>query len=290
MSTRPSPVNNSNHPPHPTHPSHASQPQRSGGHRQPRLALVLGSGGVRSIAAVGIAEVLAREGVRPDLVVGCSSGALFGATIALGMSPEHSLRTATELWSSELTRQHRWRSWLQLLMPRLAGFDDDFALRDAGLIERRIRDAFGQRRLEDSATALRVAATDAASGEAVVLTQGRLVDGVITNPLPLSAAADARTVIALGFHGAMPRRVDRASRLALQVSTAMINNLMQARNAAARAAGQRVLHIELALERRVGLWETGALRYLYEAGRRAAQTQLPQIMSMLEGRSMRAAA
>jgi NTE family protein len=275
---------------------------------------VLGSGGVRSIAAVGIAEVLAREGVRPDLVVGCSSGALFGATIALGMSPEHSLRTATELWSSELTRQHRWRSWLQLLMPRLAGFDDDFAFRDAGLIERRIRDAFGQRRLEDSATALRVAATDAASGEAVVLTQGRLVDalrasiavpflfpavtidgrrlvdGVISNPLPLSAAADARTVIALGFHGAMPRRVDRASRLALQVSTAMINNLMQARNAAARAAGQRVLHIELALERRVGLWETGALRYLYEAGRRAAQTQLPQIMSMLEGRSMRAAA
>ena len=42
--------------------------------RPPRLALVLGSGGVRSIAAVGIADVLAREGVAPDLV-GCSSGA-----------------------------------------------------------------------------------------------------------------------------------------------------------------------------------------------------------------------
>ncbi|HET9208645.1 MAG TPA: hypothetical protein VFO28_20555, partial [Burkholderiaceae bacterium] len=32
--------------------------------RRPRLAFVLGSGGVRSIAAVGIAEVLEREGVR----------------------------------------------------------------------------------------------------------------------------------------------------------------------------------------------------------------------------------
>ena len=50
----------------------------------PRLALVLGSGGVRSVAAIGIVECLAREGIRPDLVVGCSSGALFGATIALG--------------------------------------------------------------------------------------------------------------------------------------------------------------------------------------------------------------
>ena len=282
--------------------------------RRPRLAFVLGSGGVRSIAAVGIAEVLEGEGVRPDLVVGCSSGALFGATIALGMTPEQALRTATELWSQELTRQHRWRGWLQLLAPKLTGFNADFSLRDTRLIERRIRDAFGQRRLEDTPTALRVAATDAASGEPVVLTEGRLadalrasiavpflfpsvtvegrrlVDGVISDPLPLAAAADARAVIALGFQGSMPRRIDRATRLATQVSTAKINNLMQARNAAARAAGQRVLHLELALERRVGLWETAALPYLYEAGRRAARAQLPQIMALLEGRSSRAAA
>jgi NTE family protein len=295
----------------PTHPTH---PSRTRPNRPPRLALVLGSGGVRSVAAVGIAEVLAREGVQPDLVVGCSSGALFGATIALRMSPEHALQTATELWSNEVTHRHRWRAWLQLLAPRLAGFSEDFALRDATRIERRIRDAFGQRRLEDAPTTLRVAATDAASGEPVVLTQGgmadalrasiavpllfpavtidgrRLVDGVISDPLPLAAAGDARAVIALGFQATMPRRVDRASRLVAQVSSALINNLMHARNAAARAAGQRVLHIELALERHVGPWETDVLRYLYEAGRRAARTQLPQIMTMLEGRSMRAAA
>jgi NTE family protein len=84
--------------------------------------------------------------------------------------------------------------------------------------------------------------------------------------------------------------VRRPSHLLAQVSTAMINNLMHARSAAARAAGQRVLHIELALERRVGLWDTAALTYLYEAGRRAALTQLPQILSLLEGRSMRVAA
>ena len=282
--------------------------------RRPRLAFVLGSGGVRSIAAVGIAEVLEREGVRPDLVVGCSSGALFCATIALGMTPAQALRTATELWSQELTRQHRWRGWLQLLAPKLTGFNAEFALRDTRLIEQRIRDAFGQRCLEDTPTALRVAATDAASGEPVVLTKGRLadalrasialpflfpsvtvdgrrlVDGVISDPLPLSAAADARAVIALGFHGSMPRQVDRPSRLLAQVSTAMINNLMKARNAAARAAGQRVLHLELALERRVGLFETAALPYLYEAGRRAALAQLPQIMAIVEGRASRAIA
>src|SRR5262245_43566589 len=84
---------------------------------RPRLALVLGSGGVRSIAAVGIAEVLAAEGMRPDLIVGCSSGALFGATIASGMSSREALDAATTLWSAELTQQHRWRAYAQLVAP-----------------------------------------------------------------------------------------------------------------------------------------------------------------------------
>ena len=282
--------------------------------RPPRLAFVVGSGGVRSVAAVGVAEVLAREGVRPDLVVGCGVGALCGATLALGMSTEQALQAAGDWWSPKAARRLRWRAWLQLLAPRLTGFNQDFAMRDARRLEQHIRDTFGQRRLEDMPTLLRVAATDAASGEAVVLTQGRMADalrasiaipfmlppvtidgrrligGVVSDPLPLAGAADARTVIALGFQSPMPQRIDRASRLLAQVSTTMVNNLMQARSAAARAAGQRVLHVELALERRVGLCEVGALRYLYEAGRRAAQTQLPQIIAMLEGRSMRAVA
>ena len=45
---------------------------------RPRMALVIGSGGVRSVAALGVADVLAEAGLCPDLVVGCSSGALFG--------------------------------------------------------------------------------------------------------------------------------------------------------------------------------------------------------------------
>ena len=103
-----------------------------------RLALVLGSGGVRSIAAVGIADRLAREGIRPDLIVGCSSGALFGATIASGMQSNEALQAATRLWSPELTQQRRWRAYLQLIAPRLAGFTGNFALRDDRLIAQRV--------------------------------------------------------------------------------------------------------------------------------------------------------
>ncbi len=270
-----------------------------------RLALVLGSGGVRSIAALGIAERLAREGIRPDLVVGCSSGALFGAQVAQGLHGEEAVRMATSLWSAELTQQRRWRAYLQLVAPRLAGFGDGFALRDDRLIAERIGNAFGEVRLEHLPTPLRVAATDAATGQAVVLTRGRLVDalrasmavpilfpsvavdgrrlvdGVLSDPLPLAAAADARVVLSLGFFGGLPRRVDRVSRLVAQTSTTLINNLMQARTEAAQARGQQVIGLALALERPVGLWETAAMPCLFEAGWRAAEARLPEIVAAL---------
>lgn len=272
---------------------------------RPRVALVLGSGGVRSIAALGIAEVLAGEGIRPDLIVGCSSGALIGATLALGLSSQEALHTATSLWSAELTQQHRWRSYPQLLAPRWFGFDAGFALRDDRRIEQRIRSAFGSRQLEDLPTPLRVVATEAGTGERVVLRTGelatalrasialplifpsvevggrRLVDGVMSDPLPVAVASDAAVVLTLGFKGAMPLRVNRATRLVAQASTALINNLQQARIDAARGAGQRMFGIELGLERHVGLWETRAMPYLFEAGRRAALRQLAQITALL---------
>jgi NTE family protein len=262
---------------------------------RPRLALVLGSGGVRSAAALGIADVLEAAGIRPDLIVGCSSGALYGAAIAMGMSRE----TALTLWSSELTEQRRWRAYAELLAPRLFGFGAHFSLRDAGLISTRIRDGFGGWQLETLPTPLRVVTTDAATGESVVLARGsladalcasialpfvfpsvaidgrRLCDGVLANPLPISVASDARATIALGFRGVMPRRIDRPGRLLAQVTTSMINNLQQAHIQAAQAAGQRVLSIELDLDARIGLWQASAIPRIYEAGRRAARRHLP---------------
>jgi NTE family protein len=276
----------------------------------PRLALVLGSGGVRSAAAIGIVEVLREAGLAPDLIVGCSSGAVFGAALASGMTPWQATEASTRLWSRELTERTRWRAWLELALPRWAGFGPDFALRDAGLIAERLRHAFGTRCIEDLPLALRVVTTDAASGAPRVLVRGALVDalrasvavpllfpsvevdgrrhvdGVLSDPLPLAAAADARVVLALGFEGAMPRRVDRVSRLVAQTTTALINNLQAARSAAAHAlaarSGQTILAIEPRFEPRVGLWETEALPRVVQAGRVAARERLAAIRAALD--------
>lgn len=276
-------------------------------HQTPRrLAFVLGSGGVRSVAALGIAERLALEGIRPDLIAGCSSGALFGAQIACGMHGEEAVRLATTLWSQELTQQRRWRAWAQIVAPRLTGFDSDFALRDGRLIAERIQRAFGDALLEHLPTPLRVAATEAATGLPVVLERGslvdalrasmavpiifpsvsiegrRLVDGVLSDPLPIAAASEAQVIITLGFQGSMPRRVDRLSRLVAQTSTTLINNLMHSRIDVMKARGCKIIDIELNLDRHVGLWETSAMPYLFEVGQRAVEERLADIKAALD--------
>jgi NTE family protein len=273
---------------------------------KPGLALVLGSGGVRSIAALGVADVLWREGLTPDLLVGCSSGAMFGALIALGHAAPEAMKIATTLWTSEVTRQHRWRAIPQMLWPKMGKFDADFSLRHDRLIVDRLARAFGDLKLEDLDLPLRVSATDAVSGDTVVISKGRLIDalrasiampfmfaphcidgrrvidGFVSDPLPVSAAQDAKAVIALGFDAPMPQRVNGPSRLLAQVTSAMTNNLMHARLAAAESNGMRLLRIQPMLERRIGLFDTAAMPYLVNEGRKATELALPKIYKLLE--------
>ncbi|RQR78990.1 patatin [Burkholderia sp. Bp8977] len=54
---------------------------------RPRLALVLGGGGLRGFGHVGVLQALEEAGIRPDLVVGTSVGAIIGAAYASGRSP-----------------------------------------------------------------------------------------------------------------------------------------------------------------------------------------------------------
>ncbi len=49
-----------------------------------RIGLALGSGGARGLAHVGILQVLEENGLAPDMISGCSAGAVFGSIYAAG--------------------------------------------------------------------------------------------------------------------------------------------------------------------------------------------------------------
>jgi NTE family protein len=193
-----------------------------------------------------------------------------------------------------------------MLMPRLCRFDEGFGLRDDALVMQRLSQAFGDTRIEDLRTPLRVVATDTATGQCVSLSRGslvqslrasialpflfspvtidgrRLMDGFVSNPLPVNVAADAQAVVALGFDAPMPRRIDGPSRLLGQVTSAMTNSLMHANLNAAKESGMKLVSIIVKLERRVGLFDTEAMPYLVEAGRRIASEHLGQIRAQVQ--------
>jgi NTE family protein len=54
--------------------------------KRPKIAVVLGSGGPRGYAHIGVIKVLEEAGIKPDLIVGSSVGSLIGAFWASGMS------------------------------------------------------------------------------------------------------------------------------------------------------------------------------------------------------------
>ena len=60
----------------------------------PRVALVLGSGGPRGFAHIGVLKALDDAGIRPDIVIGSSVGSMVGALYAGGMSARELERLA----------------------------------------------------------------------------------------------------------------------------------------------------------------------------------------------------
>ena len=66
------------------------------------LALVLGGGGAKGAAHVGVLKVLEEAGVQPDIIVGTSIGAIVGGLYSIGYSAQ------------QLDSLFRSRQWLQL--------------------------------------------------------------------------------------------------------------------------------------------------------------------------------
>ena len=95
------------------HSEHPPQPIDSRMQRHYQQALVLGSGGPRGFAHIGVLQVLEEAGYKPDLIVGTSMGAIVGVLLSAGASPVEMERRALApdwfTWIRDLTwSRHGW--------------------------------------------------------------------------------------------------------------------------------------------------------------------------------------
>ena len=74
--------------------------------QRPKIGLVLGGGGAKGGAEVGVLKVLEEAGIRPDYIAGTSIGAVVGGLYATGYS------------AHELSQLFCQQEWLSLLTDR----------------------------------------------------------------------------------------------------------------------------------------------------------------------------
>lgn len=175
---------------------------------KPKVGLALGSGSARGWAHIGVIRALEDAGVRPDMVCGCSIGALVGAAYVGG----------------DLDRLEKWVSglaWKDVLGFMDVGFSGGLIKGDKliSFLERH----FVDRDIADLPLPFGCVATDLANGREIWLREGSvvaavrasiavpglfapirrdgrlLVDGGLVNPVPVSLcrALGADIVIAV---------------------------------------------------------------------------------------------
>ena len=173
----------------------------------PHVALVLGSGGPRGFAHIGVLKVLEEIGVKPDLIVGTSVGAMVGAVYATGAN------------AAELERLAGSINVLEFFEMRMLGG----GLASGAAIQNYVNQRVGGKPLEGLGIPFAVTATRAADNKLVIFNRGDTglavrassaspgqflpvrvgeqlyVDGDEASPVPIRAARalGARFVIAV---------------------------------------------------------------------------------------------
>lgn len=166
-----------------------------------KLGLVLGSGGARGLAHIGVAQVLAEKNLKPDVIVGTSIGSVVGAAIAAGT----------------MDRVERFAAEIDLA--RAAGLFFEFGMHRDGFIKgKKVMECLGKLlpdcAIEDLPIRYAAVATDIGTGEPVVFEKGslltairasisipgvftpvkigsrQLVDGGVSSPVPIITARD----------------------------------------------------------------------------------------------------
>lgn len=160
---------------------------------RPKIGLVLGSGGLRGLAHVGVLKVLEREKIPIDYVAGCSIGSLIGALYCAGLDPETIMKLAKNL---------KPRHWLDFVMPKMGIISGDRLLAMMRLLTQ-------NKHFDELRIPLAIVATELNTGNEVVFTSGEvaaavrastsvpgvfvpykmgdqlLVDGAVLNPTPI---------------------------------------------------------------------------------------------------------
>jgi NTE family protein len=194
---------------------------------RPTVGVVVGSGGIKALAAFSLFEFLAQAIIPIDLLVGCSGGAMVSTLLASGRSPAEGREILLDaLFHGNLFTKVDLRAVSGLAGAWWGNFDHTSGLLKPQRLKNFLRRTFGEMRLEDLRPKTVVQTTNIETGEGLILSRGLtreavyastaffpmlppiqlegrwLGDGVYSAPVPVAEAVKRQmdVVITLDFH------------------------------------------------------------------------------------------
>lgn len=174
--------------------------------KKPRIGLVLGSGGTRGFAHLGVVSVLEENNIDYDVIAGCSVGSMVGALLAFGFKSKKIYDITVGLGRD---------TWMKFVVPKM-GLISTKNMRE--IINILVKD----QTFDDALKKLYIVSTDLEEGEKIVFTKGNVadavcassaipaifeavnldgklyVDGSVMDPLPVSIVPDNEVDLIIG--------------------------------------------------------------------------------------------
>lgn len=276
----------------------------------PKIAIVLGTGGIKAMASLALFEFLAEQKIPVDLMVGCSGGALACAMIGSGCTPGEVRDLGMQKLQKELFTQLDYRALMGIFSSHLGTFDKKSGILKPDRWRGALQEYFGDKKLEQLRPRTLLQTTDIDTGEGVVLTKGPLAeavyascaffpafppikidgrylgDGIYSAPVPVVEAIKRKmdVIIALdfkekvrtepkGFFSCFYRHIDNTMRTLTRSQMFLSIGMHH----------HEIVIVEVDFDHTINPWDVHELPAIVECGQKAIDMHKTAILSAITG-------
>lgn len=260
--------------------------------KPPKIAVVIGSGGIKSLGGIELFEFLDRAKISLDLLVGCSGGAIIAAARGASIPMDQVREFSKSKLTRDLFNQIDYHSLASLFHFPFTQLEESKALLRSNRLRQTYHELYGDLQLENLSIPTLLQTTDVHTGEPLHLSQGSvadsvyassailpffppiyiqdhwLADGAFTDSLPLMGAIQRQMdiIIALNFHDmetttqplnymlGFSNFLKKVQAFCLKFQNASILNLPT----------HKIIFINVIFEKNIQIWEVENLPYIYQ--------------------------
>ncbi|HBC75213.1 MAG: hypothetical protein A2008_00855 [Candidatus Wallbacteria bacterium GWC2_49_35] len=276
---------------------------------KPKIAVVVGSGGIKPACAIPLFEFLDEHGIGIDMLIGCSGGAIVSAMRGFGYAPSE----MSELFSKNLTRSLfssvDYRTLLGIAKMPLGRFDKTRGILKPQRLIEVLKVIFKNSTFDAMKIPTLVQVTDVDTGEGALIDSGGIaeavyasaaqfpffppvsiggrwfVDGAFSSPLPVLEAVNRGYDVIIAV--AIEQQVKTESKSFIEflhqfISRSYTSTQKKQTALAIDMHHHEIIVINMHFDEMINMWDVEKLPDIIETGRKIINKKKDEIMAAIE--------